>query len=386
MPKHRTGRCAVPADGSFATGRTRLRFVSHSFAPHDAPLSNVGGMQRVAMELADVLATRPDLELRLDVLRARWDRIGLHAPLFLASLPTRLLRDAPSTDVVLFSSMTSAAAARPAFSALRRHGIVLASIAHGLDVTHANPVYQLAIRSTLDALDLVLPVSAATADRCRERGASRVEVVPNGVDFDRFHAVAHRTRPADARFTIVCVGRQVPRKGFGWFVSEVMPKLEASVSLVLVGDGPERDAIEHLAIERGVEHRVRFTGVIPEAQLVAELESADVLVMPNVAIAGDMEGFGIVLLEAGAASLPVIAADLEGMRDVVRHGTTGLLVPSGDADAFASAIRGLAADRPTARRLGGNARQEVRSRFGWPAIGGRYLAALDRARAERVAR
>jgi len=371
----------VPSDGSFVSGRTRLRFVSHSFAPRDAPLSNVGGMQRVAMELAEVLASRPDVELRLDVLRARWDRIALHAPLFLAALPARLIRDCASTDAILFSSMTSAAGALPAFPALRRAGVTLAAIAHGLDVTHPNPAYQLAIRSTLVRLDRVLPVSQATAARCRDRGAQRVEVVPNGVEFERFAAVDRSARTAASPFTILALGRQVPRKGFGWFVGEVMPMLDPRISLVLVGDGPERETIEHLTVERGLEHRVRLTGIIPEAELVRELERADVLIMPNVEVAGDMEGFGIVLLEAAAASLPVVVADLEGMRDVVGHEQTGLLVPSGNARAFAEALTGLADDRSRARALGERGRTEVRARFGWPAIAGRYLGAIDAARA-----
>lgn len=372
----------MPADSH--SSPIRLRFVSHSFAPADAPLSNVGGMQRVAMELAEAFEGRRDVELRLDVLRARWDRIALHAPLFLAALPGRLLRDLGSTDVVLFASVTSAAAALPAFGALRRAGVRLASIAHGLDVTHPNPAYQLAVRSTLARLDVVLPVSHATAERCRERGARHAVVVPNGVDFDRFERIVRRPRAPSAPFTILAVGRQVPRKGFGWFVSEVMPKLPESVSLVLVGDGPERDAIEHRVVEHQLEHRVRMKGLVSEAELVAELERADVLVMPNLPVPGDMEGFGIVLLEAAAARLPVITADLEGMRDVVVAGETGSLCPTGDADAFVEAILALEREPARALAMGDAGRRRARERFGWPAIAGRALAAVEPTRVAEV--
>jgi phosphatidylinositol alpha-1,6-mannosyltransferase len=366
-----------------------VHFVSHSFAPVDAPLANVGGMQRVAMELAAELELRDDVALSLDVLRARWDRIGFHAPIFLAGLSSRLRH--VSADVVLFASVTSAIAALPVFSCLGARGVRTAAIAHGLDVTHPNPAYRRAVRATLGRLDVVLPVSRATAERCIELGATNVTVVPNGVDLGRFSSAPDETTASGrareqghGELVLLAIGRQVPRKGFAWFVREVMARLDPRVRLVLVGDGPEGQAIDRAAIANGVADRVSRLGLCSEAELHARLRDADALVMPNVEVAGDMEGFGIVLLEAGAFGVPVVVADLEGMRDVVVPGRTGELVRSGDADAWVAAIERLRVDRERRRALGTAAQDHVRTTFAWPSVVERYLDLLARPNASGV--
>lgn len=374
----------MPADFTGSHERATplaIHFVSHSFAPLDQPLSNVGGMQRVAMDLAAELVRRPDVVLTKDVLRARWDRIAWSAPMFLAGLPTRLARLARAAevpDVVLFSSITSSIAALPAFAALRARGVRICAIAHGLDVTHSNPAYQLGVRAALSRLDRVLPVSRATEAVCRDGGATDVEVVPNGIALDRFGA-AGSLRPAAAtdELVVLSVGRHVRRKGFAWFVREVMPRLDPRVRLELVGDGPERECIEHAADEGQVTDRVAFRGLVTEAELAACFARADLFVMPNIPVEGDMEGFGVVLLEAGLAGAPVLAADLEGMRDVVMPGVNGELVPSGEPAAWVEAIERLRVDPVARRSLGAQAADHVRSTFSWPSVAGRYVRALS---------
>ena len=118
----------------------RLLFVSHSFAPEEAPLSNVGGMQRVAMELYEHLDNDPRVEVHQLVLRAPWRMIVPRAMVFLASLLYRLPRlvKRHDIDVVLFSSITTAFPVMRIGKRLRRQGCTLASIAHGLDVTEPN--------------------------------------------------------------------------------------------------------------------------------------------------------------------------------------------------------------------------------------------------------
>ena len=188
-------------------------------------------------------------------------------------------------------------------------------------------------------------------------------VVPNGVDFDRFAGIERAARVPGARFTILGVGRQVSRKGFGWFVSEVMPRLPDEVSLVLVGDGPEREAIEHLVVEKGLEDRVKLRGFVPEAELLRELASADLLVMPNLPVPGDMEGFGLVAVEAAMRGALVLAADLEGLRDAVVSGETGMLIPPHDAAAWEQALSARIADRDGTRAVAQDYALECRRRY-----------------------
>ena len=370
----------------------RLLFVSHSFPPSDALLSNMGGMQRVAMELHSVLERRDDVEMRTLALRSSWKWVHVKAVPFLASLAIRLGREAAAhqADAILFSSMTTALPLLIAGPALKNRGIRLAAIVHGLDVTDPNPIYQKAVRRLCGMLDAVMPVSHATGEQLVARGLprERVHVVPNAVDLDRFEGVlASRLEPAkleiagaptlpDDAFLLVTVGRQVRRKGFAWFIENVMPKLPERVVFWLAGDGPERENIE-AAIERaGLQRRVRCLGKISEAELVELYRRGQLFVMPNIVVPGDMEGFGIVMLEAGACGLPTLAADLEGIRDVIDEGINGWFAPTEDADAFARRVRALADDPEGLRVASERTAEYVTSTFPWDSTAERYLTVL----------
>jgi phosphatidyl-myo-inositol dimannoside synthase len=370
----------------------RLLFVSHSFPPRDAPMSNVGGMQRVATELHRALGVRDDVAMRTVALRSSWKWVHVKAVPFLMSLALRLRleADAHRADTILFTSMTTALPLLIAGPALKRKGIRLAAIVHGLDVTDPNPLYQKAVRRLCALLDVVMPVSRATGEELVSRGfpRDRVHVVPNAVELERFEGVAaSRGAPAEVTiagapplpedaFLLVTVGRQVRRKGFVWFIENVMPKLPDRVVFWLAGDGPERRNID-TAIERaGLTQRVRCLGKISETELVELYRRGQLFIMPNVVVPGDMEGFGIVMLEAGACGLPTLAADLEGIRDVIDEGINGWLAPSADADAFAARIETLLGDANGLRQASARTAQYVTSTFRWDRTAERYLDAL----------
>jgi phosphatidylinositol alpha-1,6-mannosyltransferase len=355
-------------------------------------MGNVGGMQRVAMELHAALEKRDDVAMRTLALRSSWKSVHLKAVPFLASLAVRLGREAKThrADTILFTSMTTALPLLLAAPRLKTRGIRLAAIAHGLDVTDPNSAYQMAVRRLCGVLDVVMPVSRATGEELVARGLLReqMHVVPNAVDVDRFARVgtarAEKSRlhiegtpslPDDA-FLLVTVGRQVRRKGFAWFIENVMPRLPERVVFWLAGDGPERQAIDE-AIERsGLQRRVRCLGKISEAELIELYGRGDLFVMPNIIVPGDMEGFGIVMLEAGVCGLPTLAADLEGIRDVIDEGVNGWFAPSGDADAFVERIRGLLDAPDELREAGKRTAEYVSSTFRWDSTAGRYLDAL----------
>ncbi len=355
-------------------------------------MSNVGGMQRVATELHAALQSRDDVVMRTIALRSSWKWVHLKAVPFLFWLAFRLEREAAAfrADAILFTSMTTALPLLLAGPALKKRGIRTAAIAHGLDVTDPNPLYQRAVRRLCRLLDGALPVSRATGDQLVARGLARdrVRVVPNAVDLPRFDGVfAERGRPPRARiaaapdltdgaFLLVTVGRQVRRKGFAWFIENVMPKLPPRVAFWLAGDGPERDEIE-ASIERAqLRDRVARLGKISEAELLELYRRGQLFVMPNILVPGDMEGFGIVMLEAGACGLPTLAADLEGIRDVIEEGVNGWLVPSGDADAFAMRIQSLLDDPELLREASRRTLQHVTSTFRWEHTAERYLDVL----------
>jgi phosphatidyl-myo-inositol dimannoside synthase len=415
----------------------RTVFVSHSFPPEGRPLANVGGMQRVATELSEALAESPEVALRRVVLRSAWRWTGPLTVPFLFLLVARLPRIARAhrADVVVFSSVVTALVCWPLRRRLRRQGVATAAIVHGLDVTTPIVPYQWLVRRAFRALDLVLPVSRATAAACIERGLApaKVRVVPNGVSVERFlapsmpgisgdgmpayagdgaggdhlpdpdlevrvapravvpspirSARAERQRLAE-RFgasdllaedsALLCsVGRHVPRKGFDWFVSEVMPGLPAYVQYWLAGEGPTTEAIREAAEAAGVANRVRILGCVSEADLRLLLRASDLLVMPNRPIENDVEGFGIVMLEAGLCGTPSVAAALDGIRDVIVEGESGHLVTAGDPDAFAEVIRRYSADRAALAALSRRAQTHTLRTFNWAAVADRYVEVLS---------
>jgi len=352
----------------------------------------MGGMQRVATELHSALRGRDDVAMRTLALRSSWRWVHIKAVPFLASLAVRLGREAAvhRADTILFTSMTTALPLLIAGPALKKKGVRLAAIVHGLDVTDPNPAYQMAVRRLCGMLDAVMPVSRATGEELIARGAprERVHVVPNAVDLDRFEGVAaSRGDPARLRiagapalpedaFLLVTVGRQVRRKGFAWFIENVMPKLPERVLFWLAGDGPERENIEAAIRRTGLERRIRCLGKISEAELVELYRRGQIFVMPNIVVPGDMEGFGIVMLEAGACGLPTLAADLEGIRDVIDEGINGWFAPTEDADAFATRIQALLDDPKALGAASERTAEYVTSTFHWDGTAKRYLEVL----------
>lgn len=375
----------------------RILYVSHSFPLPGDPLSNVGGMQRVAQGLHAALAAHPEVELRSLLLETSWKATPYRMPKYLAGVLARLpaIVRRERIDVVLYSSMVTAALTPPLRRAVHAAGAVLAAIPVGRDVTLPTPPYQWWVPRVLRSLDLVFPISRATGRECLARGldAERMEVVPCGVDMELFGAPADRgvarrellraigetpeTVPGDT-LLLVSVGRHQERKGFHWFTDEVMPRLGPGVLYLVTGEGPMTPRIREAVDRQGLGASVRLLGKVPEATLTTLYRGADLFVMPNVPVAGDIEGFGVVMLEAGMCGMPVVAADLEGISDVVREGENGHLVPPRNAAAFAEVVERYRGDPARVAEASRRASAHTARNFGWPAIADRYVRLLER--------
>ena len=141
---------------------------------------------------------------------------------------------------------------------------------------------------------------------------------------------------------------------------------------LVVGDGPERGTIEAAAAAHELADKVRLLGRVSEEELKAAYTLADLFVMPNVPVAGDAEGFGMVTLEARAAGLPIVAADLEGIRESIENEDDGLMVPPEDYTAYVQAIDRLLGQESSAAEVQ-RRRERVAERYGWPHIAACYL-------------
>lgn len=387
----------------------RILFVSHTFPLPGEPLSNVGGMQRLSVEQEAALSRHPDVELTSLVLRSssRWTEIRT-AP-FLARLlweiPRLVRRE--EIDVVLFSSLVTAAIAPLLKRRLAGEAVKLATTPVGRDVTLPNRMHQRLVPKIFASLDLVMPISRATAAECLARGlsADRLQIVPCGVDAERFHAVEDRgaarealmrsleadgvALPAADALLLCSVGRHQERKGFHWFVENVVPRLPNGVVYLLGGSGPMTPYVQRVVAERGLEDRVRILGRLSEEQLLTLYQGSDLFVMPNIPIPGDIEGFGVVMLEAGLCGLPILAADLEGIRDVVHPGENGVLVESGEVEAFLRVVERYRKDRSALAAASRAAREATLQRFSWDVVVERYvqiLAGAARSEPDRAVR
>ena len=180
---------------------------------------------------------------------------------------------------------------------------------------------------------------------------------------------------------IVCVSRLVPRKGQDMLI-RALPAVRRRVpgtALLLVSGGPYRRRLEALAREQGVASEVVFTGSVPWAELPAHYAAGDVYAMPCRTRAGglDVEGLGIVYLEASATGLPVVAGDSGGAPDAVLEGETGYVVPGRDVAAIAGRIANLLGDPERARAMGTAGRCWVEREWRWEKQAARLGAMLD---------
>ena len=374
----------------------RVLFVSHTFPPADRPLASVGGMQRVATDLHEAMLQHPEVTVREMVLRSSWRWIYLRTPGYLARLYRHIesLARQGEIDVVLFSSVIPAVLVSfPLQRTLRAAGVRTVAVAHGDDVTFPLGPYQRRLRRVFDGIDAVVSVSRATGAACTDRGLDpgKLHVIPNGVREDRFpeagpeaasrgdrlaalDAAAHHLD--DDAFLLCSVGRQVPRKGFAWFVDEVMPTLPDRVHYWLAGSGPQTGEIRAAASRRGLDDRLRLLGPVSEEHLGLLYRNSDLFIMPNIAVPGTMEGFGVVMLEAGMCGLPTIASRLEGIQDVISESENGHLVTSGCADGFRRAIMQYVDDRSILEPVRSRAVEHTR-RFRWPVVADSYVRLIQ---------
>jgi phosphatidylinositol alpha-mannosyltransferase len=231
-----------------------------------------------------------------------------------------------------------------------------------------------ALRRVHRRIRVSVAVSEAAASFLRRVVPGPVEIVPNGVEVRRFADPGPRAQGLPQGRLALWVNRLDPQKGFGVMVEafERLAERHADVSLVIAGDGRDRGALARLP--EGIRGRTVLLGTVPHDELPRYHAAADVFV----SAATGQESFGIVLIEAMAAGVPVVATDIPGYRDVVRDGVDGLLVPPGDPDALAGALDRVLSEPDLARALAraGRARAET---FSWDAVVPRLEAVYRRA-------
>jgi len=324
----------------------RILFITRKFPP------SVGGMETAAYELYNALRDG-DSQVGL----VAWGGSNKWLPVVYFWLFGRaLVRVLTFRPDVIFLQDGVMAPLGWALKLLTHRPTLI--IIHGLEVTHKNAVYRLLVFPFIERQTAFAAVSEGTRQAAiaalGRTGGERVAVIHNGLS-DVFYSAKPRdeqlrivAQVADLELQglqrsriLVTAGRLVKRKGVSWFVDNVMPRIVAddpSVLYLVAGCGPQRAEIELAVNRHGLTGNVKLLGRVSDECIKALYNIADVFLMPNVPAPNDMEGFGLVAIEAASCGALVVASDLEGISAAIVNGKNGYLVPAGDASAYTAIV------------------------------------------------
>ncbi|MFH1780758.1 MAG: glycosyltransferase family 4 protein [Candidatus Nealsonbacteria bacterium] len=211
-------------------------------------------------------------------------------------------------------------------------------------------------------------VSSPVADYFKAIGCKHVEIIPNGVDVGNFTGLDRQESRAALgiknEFVIITVARLEKVKGIEYLILSLLglKSAIADYKLLIIGDGGERKALENLVKKLGLTESVKFLGQIVNERVAEYLIAGDCFVLPSI-----REGFGIAILEAQAAGIPVIGAKVGGIAEVLAQGQTGLLVPPGDEQSICDALVKIYANPDLALKMVESARENLKN-YDWQKI------------------
>lgn len=281
-------------------------------------------------------------------------------------------------------------------------GIPYLAYCHGEEITQTDGrQYQPRVRNAIfREAEMVVAANEFARQNLIRIGITeeRIQKITPGVDCVRFQPESPRSDlmqqfRLSGKLVLLTVARLVPRKGHK-LVLEALRKLLPvfpNLSYLIVGTGPEQERLRRMVAEWHISHAVQFAGFVHDRDLAAYYNLADVYVMPNSEDKGDIEGFGMVFLEANACGKPVIGGLSGGAAEAVIDGETGFLVDPHDSEDLARAIRIFLENSEKAVQLGRQGLARARSEFSWTArarlldqTNQRILANLQARRADAV--
>jgi phosphatidylinositol alpha-1,6-mannosyltransferase len=363
----------------------KVLIVTNDFPPR------TGGIQ----SFVHALATRLPPE-DVTVYAPAWSGAGAYdrlLPFRVLRHPTSLMLPVPAvreravallassgSDTVLFGAAAPLGLLAPALRKAGARRIV--ALTHGHEAGWARlPLARGLLRRIGDTVDVLTYLGeyfrARLAPALSPAAAARMVRLHPGVDPAVFHrdsggAAIRERHGLGNRSVVVCVSRLVARKGQDALI-RAWPQVRAggkTPALLLVGSGPAEARLRRLACRLGVAASVEFAGAVPDRELPAHYDAGDVFAMPCRSRSGgfDVEGLGIVYLEAAATGLPVIAGDSGGAPDAVRNGETGYVVRGGDVAALADRLSLLLSNPAAARAMGENGRAWVEQAWRWDLV------------------
>ncbi len=359
---------------------------------------SIGGVQRHSARLIEGMKDSFDVE------NIRWKGPEWGAPFYFPYFYYKSMRN--GARLLHCDDAVTALVGAP----IRRNSKkkVVATV-HGLDVVLPIPWYQRRLQKAFAHLDKIVCVSEATAIQVRSRGLpdEKIEVIPNAAEDVKNHPrksedlyrEIEKQAGIDLRGkrVLFSLGRPLKRKGFDYFIREVFPHLPENCVYIAAGPKPKsprwiktarpllgKKYHDLLLIASGAhtvhdelknlsQHpRVFYLNGVDEDMRELLFAASDLFIMPNRTVPGDMEGFGIVALEAAIRGIPVVATGIEGVIDAVINGRNGYCVPEGDVAAMVEIIKALLDDPERLSSLGLQAMEYTKTHFSSSIIHGRY--------------
>ena len=374
---------------------TRVLLVTNDFPPRP------GGIQAYLEALTTNLAEMG--EHTLTVYAPRWKRAEQYdssAPFEVVRHPGTLMLPVPDVDARMRELIAAHDVDTVWFGAAAPLGLLarrarqagvdrVVASTHGHEVGWSMlPVARSALRRIGEDSDVVTYISRYTRDRFASAFGPRtaLEHLPPGVDAERFRPDAGARAELRARYglgerpVILCLSRLVPRKGQDMLI-RALPTIRSRIdgaALVIVGGGPYLPTLRRLASSVDAADHVIFTEGVAPAELPAHHAMADVFAMPcRTRGAGlDVEGLGIVYLEASASGVPVVAGQSGGAPESVQEGRTGFVVDGRSIDQIADAVSRILKDPDLAARMGAAGRQWILERWRWQTHAARLATLL----------
>lgn len=347
----------------------RLLFISRAYPP------TLGGLENQNFSIHQALKNKLDVEAILNKKGKK------NLPFFVILAAYKTLFGSGKADIVVLGDGVLAVIGW--LIKVFKPEVSVVGIIHGLDITYSKPIYQLLwLKIFLPSLDAVIAVSEATKQAAIKKGipGNIITVIPNAVSTQE-----HHTDPglcsglrlnfnAENKLVLLTIGRLVKRKGVDWFIRCVMPEIKDRCVYWIAGEGPERNAIEKSIEQNGLQKNVFYFGLVSEEMKLALFHSADCFVQPNIQVHGDMEGFGLAVLEANSNGLPVLAAELEGLKDAITDKQNGWFVEAENPNSYIQKIHEFVSGEIDLKFAGENAKTFVEERFSWEHIAARYIS------------
>jgi glycosyltransferase involved in cell wall biosynthesis/uncharacterized membrane protein YbhN (UPF0104 family) len=350
-------------------------FISRRYPP------SVGGLERLAYDVSHALEKRIKLQRVVWRGKSRLSAVLVQPWLFVMAL-WQLLRH---NDISVIHSQ-DAVTAPPAWLLAKLFHKPWLTMVHGLDLTYKNAFYQIVVLWFVRRADKVVAISHNTRDEALKRGILPENIIiitpgindqistQSGTKADLLGSIG-LSALADKQ-VVLTVGRLIKRKGVLWFVENVLPALykqHPNLCYVIVGEGPDKRAIEAAIQVHKLGDIVHLVGRVDDRTKAVLYRVSDIFVMPNIPVDDDLEGFGIVALEAAMAGLPVVASRLEGICDALSDQENGWLMAPYDANDYHQAISTLLASAPRRQRFGARARTYTLAHYGWEGIADKFI-------------